>query len=373
MYTRILKNSIKDRLFKGKIIILYGLRQVGKTTLIKEIVRESNVKSLYLSCDIPSQRSLFNIPEPSILKKNIGDIDLLVLDEAQEIENIGLILKVFYDIYPNIQIIATGSSSFDLSNKIKEPLTGRAVEFMMYPLSIAEIMSQDKLSKINEEFYMKYGLYPGLPQSNNDAEQYLQLLQNNTLYKDMLIIDNIKKPKVLEDLLIQLADRIGSVLSIQSIANEIKTTHKTVERYIDILEKMFVIVRLYAFSKNPNNERKKGYKVYFTDIGIRNSIIKNHNDLQYRNDVGQIFENYWVMERVKYLSYNNIYCNKYYWQDYKQTEVDYIEERNDSLNIYECKWKNRNSKGIKIFEDYYKNENVTSHIIDRENYINYIT
>lgn len=372
MYKRIIQNQIEKDLFAGKVIILYGPRQVGKTTMVNDILNKYNGPKLRLSCDIPSQRELFSIPEPEILKQNIGDAKLVVLDEAQTIENIGLILKVFYDAYPEVQIIATGSSSFDLSNKIKEPLTGRAKEYTLYPLSFEEI-SEGKRPFIKsdiESFRMRYGFYPGMPSGIHEAYEYLALLQSNTLYKDILVFENIKKPKVLEDLIVILAQRIGTVISIQGVANEIKTTSKTVERYIDILEKMFVILRVYAFSRNPVNERKKGYKVYFVDIGLRNSVLRDHKELKYRNDVGAIFENYFIMERIKYNSNHKIYVNKYFWQNYKQEEVDYIEDRDGVLHAYECKWNDTKSKALNIFKSEYINSETI--VINQDNYDGYL-
>ncbi len=371
-YRRIVKNQINKDLFGGKIIILYGPRQVGKTTMVKEIIDEATVSSMYISCDIPSRRALISMPEPEIIKKNIGDAKLLILDEAQMVENIGLILKVLHDTYPDIQIIATGSSSFDLANKIKEPLTGRAKEYTLYPLSFQEIMLSGKniLKTDFEDYRLRFGFYPGMPEGMHDATEYLATLQANTLYKDILALENIRKPKVLEDLIILLANRIGSIITTNSIANEIKTTASTVERYLNLLEKMFVVKRLYAYSHNPNNERKKGYKIYFVDIGIRNSIINQHDLIKNRMDNGALFENYFIMERIKFLSNNKIYNNKYFWQNYKQIEVDYIEEANGKLYAYECKYKDRSSKGLKIFHEQYSN--TISQTVTMENYDKYL-
>ena len=241
MYERIIKNDIQSHLFQSKIIILYGPRQVGKTTLVKQILEEFSGESLYIACDIPSRRSLVSLPEPAILKQNFGNAQLIVIDEAQLVENIGTILKVFIDTFPEIQIIATGSSSFDLANKIREPLTGRALEYMLYPLSFEEIMKNSHFAQQDQEqFRMRFGWFPGVPENIHDATSYLEILQENTLYKDIFIMDEIRKPKVLQDLVIQLAFRIGSVISVQSLASQIKTTAKTIERYIDLDRKSVV-------------------------------------------------------------------------------------------------------------------------------------
>jgi uncharacterized protein len=369
MYTRILEKTIKSSLFKGKVIILYGPRQVGKTTLVKKVLAESEHKTAYFQCDIVSQRKLFSEPEPYIIKNLLGDIKLVVLDEAQLIENIGTVLKVLVDTFPDIQIIATGSSSFDLANKIKEPLTGRAYEYMLYPLSFNEVYQNKgivQLSAIHERA-MRFGWFPAVyDSSETDAVNTLELLQQNTLYKDILTLENIKKPRVLEELVIYLAYNIGSVVTTNNISREIKTTIKTVERYLDILEKMFVIKRLYGYSNNIANETKKGFKAYFIDIGIRNSIIKNHNSITNRNDIGGLFENMFIMERIKQHANTQIFCNTYFWRTYKDIEVDYIEEKNGLLTAFECKYTNRPSKGLQILMDNYKN--ASGHMVDKVNY-----
>ena len=367
MYTRILKKSLINSISKGKIIVLYGPRQAGKTTLVKEILNEYENDSLYIPADIPSRRALFSVPEPAILKQNIGNAKLVVIDEAQTIENIGLILKVFIDTFPDVQIIATGSSSFDLANKIREPLTGRAVEYMLYPLSFEEVIGRDTLAqKDQEEFRMRFGWYPGINMSVSDATDALELLQSNTLYKDIFTLDNIQKPRILHDLVLQLAYRIGSIISVDSIANEIGATAKTVERYIDILEKMFVIVRLYPYSRNIGNERKKGSKIYFVDVGMRNSIIKDHKPLAMRQDTGFLFENYWAMERIKYFTNHRIYANRYFWQNYRGKEMDIVEEKDGMLTGYECKLHDSSLAGTASFRKEYPA--ATAQVITLENY-----
>ena len=222
-----------------------------------------------------------------------------------------------------------------------------------------------------EQFRMRFGWFPGVPENIHDATSYLEILQENTLYKDIFIMDEIRKPKVLQDLVIQLAFRIGSVISVQSLASEIKTTAKTIERYIDLLEKSFVIVRIYAFSRNPGNERKKGYKIYFIDIGMRNSIIKDHKEFSFRNDVGAVFENYFIMERVKFLSNHRKYVNSYFWQNYRQEEVDYIEQSNGELRAYECKFTHRVSKSLQLFALEYPS--ALAHTVSSQNYGQFIS
>lgn len=364
MYQRTIEKSIKEKIFKGKVIIIYGPRQVGKTTLSKKIMSESGVKSLYIQADIASSRELISKPEPKHLKAVFGDAKLVVIDEAQNIHNIGRILKTFVDTYPEIQIIATGSSSFDLANKTKEPLTGRAYEFFLYPLSIEEVSNNSLLEyKTREDFLMRYGFYPGIVNSGIDeARKNLEMIQESYLYKDIFAYENIKKPEILRRLVTVLAFSVGSSLSVNSIANEISTTAKTIDRYLDLLEKMFVIKRLYGFSRNLPNEIKKGFKVYFIDIGIRNSVIKNHNGISHRDDIGGLFENLFVIERIKYQNNHEIQANRYFWRTYNNIEVDYLEEKDGKLYAFECKFKDRPSRGLKIFQEEYKNtKSVTVH------------
>ena len=373
MYNRIIEKSIQTHLFKGKIIILYGPRQVGKTTLVKKILNEFNGEKKYIQCDIPSQRAPISKPEPEELKKFFGNAKLVVIDEAQLITNIGIVLKTFVDTYPDIQIIATGSSSFDLANKIKEPLTGRVFEYVLYPLSLEEVTQTKDLFffKAHEEYIMRYGWYPGIIDlSETEAKDQLELLQTNNLYKDIYALENIKKPVVLEGVVNFLAFHIGSTLTINSIANELQTSAKTVERYIDLLEKMFVIIRLRGFSRNLHNEIKKGFKIYFIDIGLRNSIINNHNTINKRNDIGGLFENFFVVERIKYLNNHKIHANNYFWKTYNSIEVDYIEERDGNLFAFECKYTKQSSRSLKIFESEYIGAKTT--IVTKENYINVI-
>jgi uncharacterized protein len=373
MYTRILEKSIKNHLFKGKVIILYGPRQVGKTTLVKKIMVESGKEALYFQCDIPSQRSVFSEPEPEKIIRSIGSATLVIIDEAQLIENIGVVLKVLVDTYPHIQFIATGSSSFDLANKVREPLTGRAYEYMLYPLSLEEVLQTKSLASEQHirEYSMRFGWYPNIIDASEvESTNQLEILQQNTLYKDIFALEDIKKPKVLSDLVKYLAFNIGSVVNANNIANEIKTSAKTVERYIDILEKMFVIVRLYGFSGNLGNEVKKGSKIYFVDLGIRNSIIKNHNMIEDRSDKGALFENYFIIERMKYLSNHQVRANHYYWKTYRDMEVDYIEERDGGLEAFECKYTAQSSKGLLLFQKEYSESK--SHIIHTENYTSFV-
>lgn len=373
MYKRILENTIKENLFKNKVLILYGGRQVGKTTLVKKIYDEYEGHKVYLQADITSVKENLSNPEPALLRAYFGEAKLIIIDEAQLIANISVVLKVYIDTYPDIQIIATGSSSFDLANKVREPLTGRAIEFMLYPISVQEIIATEGMPnyKSKEELYFKYGMYPGIMALGElEKKNALDILQHNTLYKDILSLENIKYPKVLQDVIKFLAYNIGSVVTSNNIAREVGTTIKTVDRYIDLLQKMFVIIKIYGYSNNKSNEIKKGYKIYFVDIGMRNSIINYFNNLDNRQDNGAIFENYFVMEMIKKAEYTRQIVNTYFWQGDRGLEVDFIEERENTLSAYECKYKERSSKGVKVFEANYPGTKVN--IVSKDNYLKYL-
>ena len=375
MYTRILEKTIKDNLFKGKILILYGARQVGKTTLIRKIYDEYSKSKIILSGDNPTVQENLKNRDPITLHQYFNNSSLLIIDEAQAIENIGRIIKTYHDVYKDVQIILTGSSSFDLSNKIREPLTGRSREYIMYPLSVQEIVNTDGLHvyKSREENFFRFGYYPGIINEGEDTiKQDLKMLENNTFYKDILALENIKKPKILQDIIRFLAFNLGSVVTSSNISREIGATIKTVERYTDILEKMFVIKKLYAYSNNKSNEIKKGYKIYFVDIGLRNAIIDSFSLIQNRIDIGQIFENIFVIEKIKNNEYNMQFANTFFWQGERGLEVDYLEESNGEIRGYECKWKNRKSKGVKIFEENYKDRKAKVIMIYKENYLEYL-
>lgn len=340
MITRILAAKIEQRLFAQKAILLFGSRQVGKTTLIQQLLRTRKERVLFFNGDETDTREILSNTTSSNLKYITSGYDIIFIDEAQRIPEIGLTIKLFTDQLSHLQVIATGSSAFDLANKLQEPLTGRKFEYTLYPVSFTEMVEHhgwiEEKRLLNQRLI--YGYYPEIVTHPENAQELLVLLSNSYLYKDLLMLDNIKKPVMLEKLLKALALQLGSEVSYHELAQLIGINHQTVEKYIDLLEKSFVIFRLPAYSRNVRNEIKKGKKIYFYDNGIRNAIINNFKQLELRTDIGALWENFLISERIKYLANNNMRANSYFWRTTQQQEIDYIEEREGNLFAYELKW-----------------------------------
>lgn len=368
-FARQIYPKISQFLNKGKVIIIFGARQVGKTTLAKVICQEHNGK--FINCELPQYRSILMKHDIEALYALANNNNFLILDEAQTIENIGLLLKIMVDTYPQIQIIATGSSSFDLANKINEPLTGRSIAFMLYPLSIAEILSHHDKEQLKArlENLLIYGSYPDVFDQNNiTAKTNLSSIAGNYLYKDILSFINLKKPRILEELLILLALQLGNEVSYHELAKNLKTSAATVENYIGLLEKTFVIFRLRSFSRNLRSEIAKSVKIYFYDCGVRNFIINNYNLLTLRNDKGALWENFCITERIKNHHNNMEYPNIYFWRTYEQNEIDLIEEKDGHLYAYEFKFSgNAKNRKISNFSNHYPNSSYK--IINTDNFL----
>ena len=365
---RDIQENIENWLFKGKVIILYGARQVGKTTLAKELLQKYGREEAYFNCEIMSVRQALEKEDPAALRRFLGDGKFFVFDEAQKIKNIGLILKLLIDSFPDLQIIATGSSSFDLANQVNEPLTGRAVEFILYPGDWRELKNLDRSYEADGrlEQSLIYGSYPEIAQSGQpEARQLLDNLGTKYLYKDILTFDRIKKSNLLVSLLQLLALQIGQEVSINELANTLRCSRDTVVNYLDILEKSFIIFRLRAYSRNPRKEISKKQKIYFVDLGIRNSIISRYNELAVRDDIGVLWENFCVSERFKKLQADGVSCQKYFWRTLDRKEVDYVEEYDDRLDGYEFKWTKEKMTRPKEFLAY-KNSRIT--LVNRFNY-----
>lgn len=374
MITRLLQKKIEKNLFKGNVIIIYGARQVGKTTLVKQIIESSKEKSKYLNCEILSVQNQLREPEPEKLKFFLGDTKLVVLDEAQSIENIGLIIKVLIDTYPDMQIIATGSSSFDLANKISEPLTGRALEFKLYPLSVQELKEEKDLFDVESkiEKLLIFGSYPEVFLLNREeAIQKIDQISSNYLFKDILSYEGLKKSSILVKLLKTLALQIGNEVNYNELSKILGIDNKTVEKYIDLLEKCFIVFKLSAFSRNLRKEISKSVKIYFYDLGIRNSLIQNYNPLDIRNDVGALWENFCIVEKIKKNHYSNTFANYYFWRTYTQKEIDFIEEKEGKLFAFEIKWKQNYKSAPREFLEEYKNSSFE--IINNTNYYKFLS
>ncbi len=338
--SRDLITRIHDRLFLGKALILLGPRQSGKTTMIKEVLRIADVKYLTLNADEPDVRDLLQEATSTRLRTFIGNNKIVFIDEAQRIANIGLTLKLLIDEIPDIQVIATGSSSLELNSSIAEPLTGRKFQFNLLPLSFSELASYHGLLKERRflEHRMVYGSYPDIVTSTGQEEELLRLLADSYLFKDLLNLEGIKKPALLEKIVKALALQLGSEVSFQEIGRLVGADSHTVERYIDLLEKAFVLFRLPSYNRNVRNEIKKGRKIYFFDNGIRNAMIGNFLPVNKRTDTGALWENYLVSERFKILANKGINAASYFWRTSQQQEIDYIEEQNQMFLACEFKW-----------------------------------
>lgn len=357
MIQRSLENTLKENLFKGKAIILMGARQTGKTTMLKNLFSQSS-EALWLNADEPDVSAMFdNISSPR-LKMLFGNKRIVVIDEAQRINNIGLKLKLITDEIKEVQLLATGSSAFDLANSVNEPLTGRKWEYQLFPLSFAEMVSHHGL--IEEKRLIPhrliYGYYPEIVTSPGKEKEVLKQLTDSFLYKDILMWERIKKPEKLIKLLQALAFQVGSEVSYNSLGIQLGMDNQTIENYIALLEQTYIIFKLQAFSRNHRKELKRGRKIYFFDTGIRNALISNFSPMELRNDAGALWENFVISERYKFLHYNNIWANTYFWRTQDQQEIDYIEDRDGILYAYEIKWSNsKKPKLTKSFSNHYTN------------------
>lgn len=340
MINRALQTVIEKRLFKGKALLLFGPRQSGKSTLIDSLLKAQDKEWLYLNGDDADVREILTNTTATRLKAIAGNKTIVFIDEAQRVANIGLTLKLFTDQIKDVQVIATGSSAFDLSSQVNEPLTGRKYEFMLYPLSFSEMVKHHGLLQEKRliEHRLIYGYYPGIITKPGEESELLKLLAGSYLYKDLLMLEQIKKPLLLEKLLKALALQLGSEISYHEIAQTIGSDVKTVDKYIDLLEKTFVVFRLPAFSRNVRNEIKKGKKVYFYDCGIRNAVINNFKPASARTDIGALWENFIIVERMKFLRYQGIDASHYFWRTTQQQEIDLIEENGEKLAAFEFKW-----------------------------------
>lgn len=373
MIKRILEKKIQDNIHQGKAIVLMGARQTGKTTLLNELFSEDE-NVFWLNGDEIDVCHIFENISATRLRNIIGEHKIVIIDEAQRINDVGLRLKLITDQMKDIQLIATGSSSFDLSNKINEPLTGRKWEYQVFPLSFAEMVAHHGL--LTEQRLLPerliYGSYPEVVSSPGKERKILNELVNSCLYKDILTFDQVKKTDSLIRLLQALAFQVGSQVSYYELAQTCGMDSKTVEKYIILLEQSYIVFRLGCFSRNLRSELKKSRKIYFYDNGIRNTLISNLLPIESRTDTGALWENYMISERHKYLSYNEIYSNGYFWRTVEQQEIDYLEDYDGCLAAFEFKWnENKRSKLPVTFAKAYPQ--ASFQCITRENYEQFIS
>jgi predicted AAA+ superfamily ATPase len=363
----------KSRLFKGKALIIYGPRQAGKTTFCEQLLSGMGKKVLKMNGDDADTRELLSSPNEEMLRRLTAGYDILLLDEAQRITEVGLAIKIFTDRIKEVQVIATGSSSFELAGTINEPLTGRKYELRLLPLAHQEMVEHtDFLTERRLlEHRLIYGLYPEVVTKPKDAEEHLKLLADSYLYKDIFQLEMVKRPQLFSKLVRALALQIGSEVNFTEIGRTVGADNKTVEKYIGLLEQAFVVFTRPAFSRNVRNEIRKGRKIYFYDNGIVNAITGNFKPLALRQDQGALWENYLMSERLKWLNLNRIGVESYFWRTTQQQEVDYIELSHDQLKAYEFKFGTKKAVHFPLtFRSAYPDAELA--IINPENYHTFI-
>lgn len=340
MIRRTVQDAIERELFQGKVIVVYGPRRVGKTTLLQAIRQASDAPSVYMSCDEPDIRRDLTARTSTELAVLVGKNRLVLIDEAQRVPDIGLTLKLFADAMPSVQVVATGSSAFELSNRVVEPLTGRKREFHLYPFSLAEIGQIYPPVEVRRLLprFLVHGLYPEVVNAPEDAVETLRDLSRSYLFKDLLAFQQVRNPEALERLIQSLALQVGSEVSYTELAGQTGMDKKTVENYLRILEQSFVVFRLGSFSRNLRNELKRSRKVFFIDTGLRNAVVNNLNPLELRSDVGALWENFVLCERRKENHNRRRFPNTWFWRSHQKQEIDYIEEEGEALRGYEIKW-----------------------------------
>ncbi|HED07092.1 MAG TPA: ATP-binding protein [Ignavibacteria bacterium] len=370
MYKRYLEDIISKRIDSGKAIILMGPRQVGKTTLIEKILEKKDY--LLLDGDDPKTKTLLTEPNTEQLRSLLGKHKYVFIDEAQRVEGIGLTMKIIVDRFRDIQLFASGSSSFDLSNKLNEPLTGRKWEYKLFPVSWEEYENYHGYLYSEQQFENRllYGFYPDVLNNPGDEINILKNLVSSYLYKDILSFANIRKPEILDKLVQALALQMGSEVNYSELAQIVNVDKNTISRYIDILQKGYIIFSLGSFSRNLRNEIKTNKKIYFYDNGVRNMVIGNFNPIDLRTDKGALWENFLISERIKQLEYKQRYARTYFWRTKQQQEVDFVEDYNGKIYGYEFKWNNkRRVKLSKTFVDSYKAESM---VIDKNNFRDFV-
>lgn len=339
--------DISQEIRPGKTLILFGPRRVGKTTLLMDFIKETTKKIIDYRGDEISTQHAFDTPDSALLRDAVGTADVLVIDEAQAIKNIGQSLKIINDTLPHVAVVVTGSSSFELAGQVGEPLTGRKMTKYLLPISLRELLTEDiapaRTLQQKLQSWLVYGMYPDVitAKTNEERRDFLREIVDSYLLKDILIYQDVKGSRVLLQLLILLSHQIGSEVSLTELGSSLGIDKNTVARYLDLLEKAYIIFRLGGFSRNLRSEVTKTAKYYFYDVGIRNAVINNFNELSLRDDIGKLWENFVIVERLKTRLYTNLYANQYFWRTWQQNEIDLVEEREGKLFGFEIKWKTK--------------------------------
>ncbi len=369
---RQIENDILKDSFKGKIITILGARQVGKSTLIKQLEFKDK-KIIWFDGENADVQLLFQNPNSERIKQIVGQADIVVFDEAQKINQIGSLLKLFADYHKNIQVIASGSSAFELKNELNEPLTGRKFEYQLYPIAFNEMVQHTSLLQEIRELPQRliYGYYPEIVMTNDNPERILKFLSDSYLYKDIFLFKGIKKPEKMLELLKLLAWQIGSEINFNELSSKLKIDNQTVESYIALLEMAFIIYKLPSYHTNQRNELKKSKKIYFVDLGIRNALINDFRPIELRQDKGHLFENFMVNELMKQNQYQQIYANFYFWRNTDQKEIDLIIAKNNKLTAIEFKWNSHKKVNLtKSFSNLYPNHEFF--VINKDNFFEYL-
>ena len=370
MYSRYLRERIEKRLGSGKAIVVIGPRQVGKTTLIESILASKDY--LLLDGDDPKTRTILTEPNTEQIRTILGKYKYVFIDEAQRIEGIGLTMKIITDRFKDVQLFTSGSSSFDLTNKINEPLTGRKWEYQLFPISWEEFENHHGYlySEQQLENRLLYGFYPDVLNNVGDEISILRNLVNSYLYKDILSHSEIRKPEVLDKLVQALALQVGSEVNYSELAQIVNVDKNTISKYIDILQKGYIIFKLGSFSRNVRNEIKTNKKIYFYDNGVRNMVIGNFNPIELRTDKGALWENFLISERIKQIEYKQSLARVYFWRTKQQQEVDFVEENSGKIIGYEFKWNKK--KTTKLPKTFVESYNAESNVIDKDNFREFV-
>lgn len=368
-------SELGKHLETGKVLVIFGPRQVGKTTLVQDFLNETLLKFKLETGDNIKIQTLFASQDLEKILAYARPYELIVIDEAQKIPNVGVALKMIVDHRPDIQVIVTGSSSFDLAGQIGEPLTGRKKTLTLFPLSQLELKEKYGVYELEQqlESYLIYGSYPEIITATTEDEKRIKIeeIAHSYLLKDILVLERVKSSKILLDLLRLIAFQIGKEVSLSELGTQLGIDRKTVARYLDIFEKSFILFSVRGFSRNLRKEVSKSSRYYFYDLGVRNALIANFNAINLRNDIGELWENFVFMERLKKRSYKNIFANVYFWRTWDKKEIDIVEEREGKLFGYECKWSKLKAKAPKDWVESYPE--ASFEVISKENYLDLLS